>query len=193
MIFLKKKILNIETTFDENESEEEVLSEDKKYSTQIIKENQSEKTFNKLINSKKNRGNFSKYKSNSSKNSIFRDSDMNIYKINSNNFFKKSNDVINEYDNKHDSLNNQSSNILTNSQINMLTNINNQIIFPLEFFENNFFNLINSVGCKSEAGINFNGNPKINQDSFFIKRNIFGYKNFNIFCVLDGHGNFFLF
>ncbi len=33
-----------------------------------------------------------------------------------------------------------------------------------------------------------NGNKKINQDSYIIERSINGILNFNIFGVLDGHG-----
>ena len=38
------------------------------------------------------------------------------------------------------------------------------------------------------AGKNEKGITKINQDTFFIEKNINGVDNFNIFGVLDGHG-----
>jgi hypothetical protein len=62
------------------------------------------------------------------------------------------------------------------------------MLYPLEFFENNKFALINSCGYITEPGINFNQTSKINQDCFLLKRNVFGYKNFYILSVLDGHG-----
>ena len=40
----------------------------------------------------------------------------------------------------------------------------------------------------SIPGTNDNGNKKINQDSYIMERNINGILNFNIFGVLDGHG-----
>ena len=40
----------------------------------------------------------------------------------------------------------------------------------------------------SIPGKNDNGNKKINQDSYIMERNINGISNFNIFGVLDGHG-----
>ena len=45
-------------------------------------------------------------------------------------------------------------------------------------------------GCigVTQAGQDFNFNRKINQDYYVIETNINGMKNFNIFCVLDGHG-----
>ena len=45
-------------------------------------------------------------------------------------------------------------------------------------------------GCigVTQAGQDFNFYRKINQDYYVIETNINGIKNFNIFCVLDGHG-----
>ena len=40
----------------------------------------------------------------------------------------------------------------------------------------------------TQAGNNFNFHKKINQDFYLIETNINGIKNYNIFCVLDGHG-----
>ena len=42
----------------------------------------------------------------------------------------------------------------------------------------------------SLAGRNEQGIKKINQDTYFIEKNINGVENFNIFGVLDGHGEF---
>ena len=39
------------------------------------------------------------------------------------------------------------------------------------------------------AGKNENGNKKINQDTYVIERNVNGVLNFNIFGVMDGHGD----
>ena len=50
-------------------------------------------------------------------------------------------------------------------------------------------NYIKSCGSISVSGINEEGHNKINQDSFLIERNINGIFNFNIFGVLDGHGD----
>ena len=47
---------------------------------------------------------------------------------------------------------------------------------------------IKSCESLSIPGRNDEGNKKINQDSYIIERNINGIVNFNIFAVLDGHG-----
>ena len=47
---------------------------------------------------------------------------------------------------------------------------------------------IKSCESLNIAGRNDEGNTKINQDSYIIERNINGILNFNIFGVLDGHG-----
>ena len=41
---------------------------------------------------------------------------------------------------------------------------------------------------KSQGGKDANGNDKINQDNYIYINNVFGYKNFDIFGVYDGHG-----
>jgi hypothetical protein len=123
------------------------------------------------------------------------DSDLQLNKINSNNFFKSSRDYHIDKKNKKESSNNQSSNLITNSHLNIGNNNvntnnsdNNFVLYPLEYFENNKFALINSSGYITEPGINFNQTSKINQDCFYLKKNIFGFKNFYILSVLDGHG-----
>ena len=40
----------------------------------------------------------------------------------------------------------------------------------------------------SQAGKGEDGFTKVIQDSFFVVQNEFKMANFNIFCVLDGHG-----
>ena len=50
------------------------------------------------------------------------------------------------------------------------------------------FNYIKSCSFISISGENDEGHKKLNQDTFIIKRNINGILNFNIFGVLDGHG-----
>ena len=47
---------------------------------------------------------------------------------------------------------------------------------------------IKSCESLSIPGRNDEGHKKINQDSYIIERDINGIKNFNIFAVLDGHG-----
>jgi hypothetical protein len=52
----------------------------------------------------------------------------------------------------------------------------------------NFQKVISCMNYKSQAGTNDNGTTKINQDSHVIIENVFGFDNFNIYGVLDGHG-----
>ena len=76
-------------------------------------------------------------------------------------------------------------NIHKNNSKKDLTNI------PKKSVGNNIaqkINYIKSCSFISISGENDEGNKKINQDSFIIKRNINGILNFNIFGVLDGHG-----
>ena len=47
---------------------------------------------------------------------------------------------------------------------------------------------IKKVGSLSQAGKGEDGFTKVNQDSFFVLQNQYNFKDFNIFCVLDGHG-----
>ena len=49
---------------------------------------------------------------------------------------------------------------------------------------------IKKIEGLSIAGRNEKGITKINQDTFFIEKNVNGVDNFNIFGVLDGHGEF---
>ena len=69
---------------------------------------------------------------------------------------------------------------------NNLNNINKNTFIPLESSSQKTF--IKSCESLSVPGRNDNGNKKINQDSYVIERNINGILNFNIFGVLDGHG-----
>ena len=72
-----------------------------------------------------------------------------------------------------------------------IQNKNSKKYKNFEFFEEQFSSDIfvkNSEGI-SLAGKNSQGNKKINQDTFVIERNINGILNFNIFGVLDGHGD----
>ena len=76
-------------------------------------------------------------------------------------------------------------NIHKNNSKKDLTNI------PKKSVGNNIaqkINYIKSCSFISISGENDEGQKKINQDSFIIKRNINGILNFNIFGVLDGHG-----
>ena len=56
-----------------------------------------------------------------------------------------------------------------------------------EFSQNTYIKSCESI---SVAGKKENGNKKVNQDSYIIERNINGILNFNIFGVLDGHGDY---
>jgi serine/threonine protein phosphatase PrpC len=47
---------------------------------------------------------------------------------------------------------------------------------------------IKSYSYYSLAGKNIEGFQKINQDSYLILPNINNHKDFNIFCIFDGHG-----
>ena len=47
---------------------------------------------------------------------------------------------------------------------------------------------IKKVGSFSQAGKGEDGFTKVNQDSFLVLQNQYGFKDFNIFSVLDGHG-----
>lgn len=177
---LKDKNKNINNTL-ENNNNKSGITENYNY------KNRKTRTTNK----ERTERNFSKYKSYSSKNSMIKaDSELQPNQIYSNNFFKSNpQEYLMGMKSKNESPNNQSSNLLTTSQMNMLTHLNNQMNFyPLEYFENNKFALINSYGYKTEPGINFNNTPKINQDCFLIYKNIYGYQNFYMLSVLDGHG-----
>ena len=57
---------------------------------------------------------------------------------------------------------------------------------PSEIFSQAIF--IKACESLTVPGKNENGKKKINQDSYIIERNINGILNFNIFGVLDGHG-----
>ena len=57
---------------------------------------------------------------------------------------------------------------------------------PSELFSQPIF--IKACESLTVTGKKENGNKKINQDSYLIERNINGILNFNIFGVLDGHG-----
>ena len=49
---------------------------------------------------------------------------------------------------------------------------------------------VKSVSSQSQAGKNEDGLPKINQDSYLIIQNEYKLPDFNIFSVLDGHGEY---
>ena len=55
-------------------------------------------------------------------------------------------------------------------------------------YVNNNINYIKSCNSISVSGINEFGHKKMNQDTLLIERNVNGIFNFNIFGVLDGHG-----
>ena len=71
--------------------------------------------------------------------------------------------------------------------------LNNDLtILPKKTFVNpylnNNINYIKSCNSISVSGINEFGHKKMNQDTLLIERNVNGIFNFNIFGVLDGHG-----
>ena len=45
-----------------------------------------------------------------------------------------------------------------------------------------------NVAFQSQAGKGEDGFTKVNQDSFLVLQNEYNLKDFNIFCVMDGHG-----
>ena len=82
------------------------------------------------------------------------------------------------------SKNNNNINIITtNNSNNQNFNINNNTI------NNNKKIFIKNTYSLSQAGYNEDRKPKINQDSYFELNHINNFDNFNIFCVLDGHGS----
>ena len=66
-----------------------------------------------------------------------------------------------------------------------LANLLKNAFINSEFSQNTYIKSCESI---TVPGKKENGNKKINQDSFIIERNINGILNFNIFGVLDGHG-----
>ena len=82
------------------------------------------------------------------------------------------------------SKNNNNINIITtNNSNNQNFNISNNTI------NNNKKIFIKNTYSLSQAGYNEDRKPKINQDSYFELNHINNFDNFNIFCVLDGHGS----
>ena len=71
-------------------------------------------------------------------------------------------------------------------QKNEINNLKKNNNISSEFFSYPTF--IKSCESITVPGKKENGNKKINQDSYIIERNINGILNFNIFGVLDGHG-----
>ena len=57
--------------------------------------------------------------------------------------------------------------------------------FEVEVFQNGH---INHVASHSQAGKGEGGFVKVNQDSFLVIQNEYNLVDFNIFAVLDGHG-----
>ena len=47
---------------------------------------------------------------------------------------------------------------------------------------------VKNVSSQSQAGKDEDGFTKVNQDSFLVLQNEYGLKDFNIFLVIDGHG-----
>ena len=48
---------------------------------------------------------------------------------------------------------------------------------------------VKNIGSYSQAGKSEDGFTKVNQDSFLVLQSEYNLKDFNIFCVMDGHGN----
>ena len=69
-------------------------------------------------------------------------------------------------------------------------NINNKSAYISCSDNNNnkYKSTLLKYSCKSKAGHNITGAIKINQDNWLAKNRIFGYTNFSIFAVFDGHG-----
>jgi len=70
---------------------------------------------------------------------------------------------------------------------NNLVNLLKNTFLNSEFSQNTYIKSCESI---TVPGRKENGNKKINQDSYIIERNINGILNFNIFGVLDGHGEY---
>jgi serine/threonine protein phosphatase PrpC len=68
-----------------------------------------------------------------------------------------------------------------------IVNLLKNAILNSEFSHNAYIKSCESI---TVPGKKENGNKKINQDTFIIERNINGVLNFNIFGVLDGHGEY---
>ena len=68
-----------------------------------------------------------------------------------------------------------------------LVNLLKNTFLNSEFSQNTYIKSCESI---TVPGKKENGNKKINQDSYIIERNINGILNFNIFGVLDGHGEY---
>ena len=112
-------------------------------------------------------------------------------------YINNSNNPNNNNNNNITSLNTSTSNSKlkskNNNNINIITtnNSNNQ---NFNISNNNTINNNKKVFIKntyslSQAGYNEDRKPKINQDSYFELNHINNFDNFNIFCVLDGHGS----
>ena len=54
--------------------------------------------------------------------------------------------------------------------------------------ENKYKSTLLKYSCKSKAGHNITGAIKVNQDNWLAKNRVFGFTNFSIFAVFDGHG-----
>ena len=68
-----------------------------------------------------------------------------------------------------------------------LVNLLKNTFLNSEFSQNTYIKSCESI---TVPGKKENGNKKVNQDSYIIERNINGILNFNIFGVLDGHGEY---
>jgi serine/threonine protein phosphatase PrpC len=71
----------------------------------------------------------------------------------------------------------------------MFTEENNKL--DEENYENINKKIISTIAHKTQAGTNDYGFTKTNQDSYIICENVLNNQNYNIFGVLDGHGNYF--
>ena len=135
------------------------------------------------------------------KNNIKENININILNNNSNNIIRSKiiNDGENEKNNisnktdlfskKFEILKNEKNNLKSLNNISLEKNIKTvRSLKDLLINTENKNNNIKSHYALSKAGIDENGQMKINQDSYLILEGVNGLKDFNIFGVFDGHG-----
>ena len=157
---LKEKYNNFINNFNRNVAK----SEQKKTKKNYIYNSNNQNNNNNII--------ISNYLNTSNSNSKLKlKNNNNINVINTNN-----------YNNPNSNINDNNNNNNSNHNNNHNSNHNNN-------YHNNNKNFIKKTYSLSQAGYNEDRKPKINQDSFFELNHINNFENFNIFCVLDGHGS----
>ena len=113
--------------------------------------------------------------------SLFNDFSKYNYNINNKNIYQNSNNYLN-YNNPNNNIN--CKNINNNS------NNTNQYLENVTMKESSIISNFGIKGCKSitQAGKERSGHRKKNQDYYIIEKNINNILGFNLFAVLDGHG-----